>query len=73
MMAPVGILPPESDHQLARERDDHDAPDATLEVSDSPVIPERQLAFRLVPEPQPSHLYGVWTSSSPTAVPAIPA
>ena len=35
---------PESDHQLARERDDHDAPDATLEIADTPVIPERQIA-----------------------------
>jgi hypothetical protein len=31
---------PESDHQLARERDDHDASDATLEVPDSFVMPE---------------------------------
>jgi hypothetical protein len=32
---------PESDHQFARERDDHDAPDPTLEVPDALVIPER--------------------------------
>jgi hypothetical protein len=36
-IAPFGTLPgldlsPESDRQLARERDDHDALDATLEV-----------------------------------------
>jgi hypothetical protein len=34
-------VPPESDHELARERNDHDASDPTLEVSDAPVIPER--------------------------------
>src|SRR6185437_14902505 len=30
----------------------------TLEVSDAPVIPEGEFTFRLVPEPQPSHLHG---------------
>jgi len=34
-------VPPEGDHQLARERNDHDASDPTLEVPDAPVIPER--------------------------------
>src|SRR5580704_6741400 len=49
---------PQSDHQLACERDDHDTPNPTLLVSDALVIPERQITLRLIPQPQPSHLHG---------------
>src|SRR3982074_3168126 len=51
-----GEVAPQRHHQFARQRDDGDAPGALAGVGGAGVEPAAELAFRLMPQPQPGQL-----------------
>jgi hypothetical protein len=65
---PLRHIPPQGDHQFARQSNDHRAADAPLAGTDAFVKPTGETALGLVPQPQPGKLDGrlapTWVAGS---------
>ncbi|ESZ03784.1 hypothetical protein X735_32965 [Mesorhizobium sp. L2C085B000] len=53
---PLRQIPPQGDYQFARQGDDHGAADAPLAGADALLESAREIAIRLVAQPQPGKL-----------------